>query len=196
MNRFLIVAVTVVSTLLNGCSQERSGDHPNRPAPQSTQSNKPKAEAPRRETWRSDWTAFVSEVSNVLQTSPSVPAKPDTKLGAQAFRIDAKAGANTLQGQLFNLFTGAVHWRGTVHEYSAEELGVKMSESELSLPKGFTIGNVVWVKLEPGVARAVKPGDGISFQAFLQRPTDDNPFSGRLVIGSDISLHLVNGPLD
>lgn len=147
------------------------------------------------EKWREDWGVFVTEVARVVKSGGFSAVKHETMNGAP-IGIDAKAGKDTLQGQLFDYFTGSVRWRGKVYELARGELGVEIAKSDVNLPGGFVLPGTVWVRLKSQPSRALNPGDEVIFHATLQRPTDRHPFSGILIIAETLVMKFIDGEVE
>jgi hypothetical protein len=152
--------------------------------------------------WRTDWKAFVNELSQVISASKARPQKqydsPEKALlrdsGIPVLSIDAKARKGTVQGDLFDHFTGLVSWQGEVVEKSSEgKIQIKMQDDPISLPRGLSSKGTVGLRLRAGSVASVEIGKKVSFRAKLQRPTNDLPFAGILVLGDSILIELVNG---
>jgi hypothetical protein len=142
--------------------------------------------------WKNDFNVLQSEISEIIRAEKFIAPIIDRN---NPVRIDAKAGKETLQGQLFGKFAGEIEWKGKFYEYSQGKLGIIMSESIISLPNGYFLHNIIWVKLKSRMTQDIKYGQTLTIKAELNRPSNENPFSGALLMEDTISIQLINGTI-
>ena len=140
-------------------------------------------------TWQTDWQAFLNDAAMIIRETP--PSSNDESqvpehlrgLGITVHVVDAKAGGDTVQGRFYETFRGTVHWRGKLSSVEPGKIGVKMPAGTQTAPEGWKFTDTVWVKLRKQPGRDLRPGMTIGFRAKLQRPTDQEPFTGVMIMG-------------